>query len=243
MSLQCPSCDAEFAAGDINPATDVAHCTVCHSFHVLSRLLTEQGILDGLPGHEPEPDLEQPEGAWHRQTARGTVTGATLRNKGNAIFFGCFTLFWNSITSVFVAIGLAGLLNGMGLTDFDITNEAGEQVGGGDTWFILLFMVPFVLVGVATAFIALGALWGTTEVTIDGQRGTVSTGVGPLRWRKRFDAGSVAKIRTKKSSTSVNSKPLQDIVMEAGPKTIKFGAMLSERRRAWLVATLKQHLL
>jgi hypothetical protein len=211
---------------------------------VLSQLLTRQGVLDGLPAQASQDEtLVRPDGAWHRQTGRGAVIGASLRNKGNAIFFGCFTVFWNSITSIFVGIGIAGLLNAMNLADFDITDESGKQIGNDDAGFILLFMIPFVLVGIATAVIALGAIWGKTEVTIDGHRGAVRTGVGPLRWTKKFDAGAVAKIRTKQSTTTVNSKPLRDIVMEAGPKTLKFGSLLSERRQAWLVAMLKAELL
>lgn len=244
MALQCPECDAEFGADDVNPATDVAHCTVCHSFHVLSQLLNTQGVLDGLAAQASQEDaLVQPAGAWHRRTGRGTIIGASLRHKGNAIFFSCFTVFWNSITSIFVVMGLAALLNAMGLADFDITNDSGEQVGNGEAGFLLLFLIPFVLVGIATAVIALGAIWGKTEVAIDGHRGAVRTGVGPLRWTKKFDAGAVSKIRTKQSSTTVNSKPLRDIVMEAGPKTLKFGSLLSERRQAWLVAALKAELL
>ena len=81
---------------------------------------------------------------------------------------------------------------------------------------------------------------GRVEVRVRQSEGSVRTGVGPLSWRKRFDAAGVKRVSVGLSSWETNGKKQQLIEIEAeSGRKVRFGSLLREDRLAWLTASLR----
>lgn len=167
-----------------------------------------------------------------------------------AIGLGIFTLFWNGIVSIFVAVVITGwyskligplpawvpsptVTQGHGQTA-----QTGSQMATSELIFMTLFMTPFVVIGVGVFFATLTCLFGSVRIEIDGGRGRVRTGLGPLSIGKRFDALSVKSVAIGESSMKRNGRTQPQIVLTAD-REVRFGAGLPKERRAWMVATLR----
>lgn len=236
MKATCPACRVEIPADGINASTDIAHCPSCNQIHRLSELVNPDAARDS------EILLDTaPRGTTIRDEGSETIIEASLRSMGQTAFFCFFSGFWNLITSVFVTLAVTRLLN---LPPGNTVTEEGtnEPMSVGMAWFMLLFMTPFILVGITTAGIALTTLFGNIRVRFSALDASVATGVGPLRWTRRFDPASVDSIRETTSKFQTNERSHQQITLTAGSKKISFGAMLSDSRRNWLAAVLRQRL-
>lgn len=110
---------------------------------------------------------------------------------------------------------------------------------GGDSWFILLFMIPFVLVGIGTGTAAILGIFGRNEITLRPHGGTVFTGVGPIGYRRRFDPSRVRSVRITNSGSSTNGRPNKHIKLEAD-LDITFGVLLNPGRMRWLAGALRK---
>lgn len=226
MDTVCPSCNADITPDDVNVGENVAYCRACDTVHRLSEL-AERERVPSLQSGDP------PAGAWVRDDGYSVRLGATARSIPTAGFFIVFSGFWNSIVGVFVFQSIGSLLGFKG---------AGSSPGGSDV-FTLVFMIPFVLVGLGTAGVALMALFGRVEVTIRGMDARAFTGIGPLGWSRRFDASSVKDVTIERANSSTNGKPDRHIVVDAGDRTVKLGSVLSRARRRWLAGALGRLLL
>ncbi|MFI4898452.1 MAG: hypothetical protein ACIARR_11575, partial [Phycisphaerales bacterium JB059] len=226
MDTICPNCSADIPPHEVNVAENVAYCRACDTLHRLSELADQERV------EAPATD-EPPAGAYIRDLGRDIRVGATCRSPSTALFFIIFAGFWNAIVGVFLFNAVASLLgyNGLGAssTGFDL--------------FTLIFMIPFVIVGLITAFIALMALFGRVEVRIAAEKAHAFTGLGPLGWRRPFDATRVSDITIETANSSTNGKPDRHIVIEAQDATVKLGSVLSRTRRRWLAGALTQLLI
>lgn len=121
-------------------------------------------------------------------------------------------------------------------------NITGPLTGGG----ILLFMIPFVLVGIGTACVAIVSWAGEVRVTIgdrtDHDSATVFLGLKNLGWKRRFKPSAVKSVTIGDSGVSVNNRPQPGIIIQTD-KPLKFGSMLADDRRRWMAATLRVLLL
>lgn len=228
MDTVCPKCGVDIPREEINVATGVAYCRECDTLHKLSELADRERIR--IPATD-----DPPAGAWIRDDGRAIRVGATTRSVGTAGFFILFSGFWNSIVAVFVVGAVASLLG--------INNSFAGSSSQGGSVFVLLFMIPFVLVGLVTAFIALMALFGRCEISLRGMEGQAFTGLGPIGWKRRFDASRVRDVTIETANSSTNGKPDRHVVIDAGDRTIKIGSVLSRARRRWLAGALTRVLL
>lgn len=217
----------------------VAFCRACDRLWKLRELAADPEEAEA----DKAAEGEMPAGCWLRDLGSETVIGASCRGP-TGCFFLFFAAFWNSITSVFVFLALAGIYRHLGGTlPQGLANVKGNASPGNATLgmsiFMLVFMIPFVLVGVGTASAAAIGLFGRLEVTLRGQEGTVFTGVGPIGWRRRFAADLVKSVRVTDSRTSTNGRTNKQIVIEAD-KTVNLGVMLSDARRRWMAGVLRR---
>ena len=221
MDTVCPDCAADIPPDEINVGQNVAYCRACDTLHRLSELADQDRVT-------LDPTDEPPAGAWLRDDGRHIRVGATCRSPATALFFTLFSGFWNSIVAVFLFNAIASLLGYQGL---------GSPSKGFDL-FTLIFMIPFVIVGLVTAFIALMALFGRVEVRIGRDRATAFTGLGPLGWKRPFDATDVTDVTIQTANSSTNGKPDRHIVIETPHAAVKLGSVLSKARRRWMAGAL-----
>lgn len=224
----CPDCKAAIPVEEINVAKDVAFCRACNKAFALSSLVHGAVVPVGVDFATPPP------GAWYWDNGVEVVIGATTKSLGTGIFFLFFTTFWNSITWTFVIGALGGFFK----------NAPSQGSGSGSSnqppEFILLFMVPFVLVGIATAIAAGFCFIGRVETRLRGTEGTAFVGIGTLGWRKQFNASEVTDVTIDAATWQQNNRVVYQIVLR-GPD-IRFGGGLSEERRKFVAAALRRQI-
>ena len=118
-----------------------------------------------------------------------------------------------------------------------------EMNGGpmnlGMTWFLCIFLIPFVAIGIGMAGAALLNLLGKVEVFIDEFDSYVATGVPFLKWKKRFDPREVMAVEFGARAWQSDGESNRLIEMTAD-RSVKFGSMLQSDRLEWLRAVLRE---
>lgn len=186
-------------------------------------------------------DIAQPPpGAWYRDDGVTLEVGAHTRSIGMAIFMTLISGFWCSITGVFAAFALGSVLAGLGIIASSSSGGAGGVAFG---LFMLLFCTPFILIGLWMFWTALMSFAGREVVLIREDTLSHFTGIGPLGFRKRLSASAVRQVEedVRISKTKNGTTTTKTIALYAdAPKPHKFGAMLSEPRRQFMLAALSQ---
>jgi hypothetical protein len=96
-----------------------------------------------------------------------TEGAVVLKPKASALakFLGgvIFSLFWNGIVSVFVVHVIGMWRTGR---------------GGGEKWFLTLFLIPFVLIGIGMVFFTIHSFWGLFSPRVRLRLAHASVGLG-----------------------------------------------------------------
>lgn len=237
----CPKCSQIIPSDDINVGADVALCRKCNLAHKLSIMTLGNGI-------DPDVDVTRPPvGAWRRNSGLGTVLGATHRSIGGAIGLFFFAAFWNGIVSIFVGLALASTLSLLGIQPpgwMPNPISKGSPIGIGFTIFLWLFLTPFIVVGVVMIMGFLSCLAGRTEVRVRDWQGEIFQGIGPFGRTKKFKTEQVKEVRIEdrqwRDSDGDRRRNTQIIVEMTEGKPIKFASSLTEERRQFLAAAMRQ---
>jgi hypothetical protein len=239
----CPRCKNTIPNDDINVASDIAYCRTCNVSYKLSALTLGAALDSNLDLHNPPP------GAWYRNDGMQTVIGATHRSLGTAIGALLFGLFWNGIVSIFVLVATAGTIRNLHipLPDwFPAPNMNGSPMGVGMTLFLWIFLIPFILVGLAMIGVFLSSIAGRTEVRVSNTEAVVFTGIGTLGYRRRFSPSSAQNVRIddqtwRDSDGARQRKACIDLDRREG-KPLKFASMLTDERRKFMAGALRRTL-
>lgn len=78
--------------------------------------------------------------------------------------------------------------------------------------------------------------WGTIIITIDGKRGTISTGVGNIRSLQRFDWSTITRIEDRKCQ----GRNYYFAIVLHGLTETRFGRWLSDERRHYVLRALRR---
>lgn len=213
VELKCPECGSPLAVEDINMAADMALCRVC------SRVSKFSELVQGKKDDEILNSI--PRRMNVAKTVRGLeVTYRKPKGAGFSLLF--FSIFWNAVTS----FCLFGLVRGM-------TYESLPM---------LLFLIPFVLIGVGTFAGAFYMLFGHMTLTLNPGRGELFRGVGNLGRRQHFLLAEDSRISIEASNMERNHKTLDKIVVkQPDGKTFEFGTGIAEAEaREYVVALLRQ---
>ena len=244
-SQRCPDCDELIIAEVINIKEGFALCPGCGKLSRLSELNSSGRSLADILAQPPTGCSIVSDG----QRVTATVS---LRSFAGFVFPAGLALFWNSITSVFVLIAIAGLFTNLigplpnwfpapGMKD-----GKPEMNGGpmdlGMTLFLCVFLIPFVTIGLGMGGAALMNLIGKVEVVIDEFDSYVATGFGFLRWKKRFDPREVQAVEFGSTPWQSDGGSNKLLVIKAN-RLVKFGSLLQSDRMEWLRAVLRQTLL
>ncbi len=184
----CPHCGAVIPAEDVNVAQDVALCRGCGQTSRFSDLVRDEEDaavnLDKIP---------------KRMSVLKTMHGLEVsckHKKSTAIFFIIFALFWDAIVSIFVVQCINGFLSGEG------------------DWFMCLFLVPFVTVGVAVPMVVIYLLFGHMKLKLNPGWEELYYGVGGIGRRKNFLLPREARILIQLSDIQQNHRQMEEIVIE-----------------------------
>jgi len=117
----------------------------------------------------------------------------------------------------------------------------GSAMPIGMTLFLWIFLTPFIALGLGMFLLVCSSIAGRTEIGIQGSRGVLFCGVGPLGFRKRFSVSEIRDVRIedtpwrdRNGAARHNAK----IVIDTNPKPISFGSMLTEERRQFMAGAL-----
>jgi hypothetical protein len=239
MSVACP-CGQQIPIADINVAEGVALCRGCGKLSRLIDLATPQEEVAASEAANITPPI----GCRIEDHGTEVTLVASTRSLTSGVFFLVFAIFWNSLVSVFVAGAIANLwayFVGPVPPWFPAPKINGPTSNSslGGLLFMCLFLTPFVLVGLGVAMAALFSLFGRHEVRLRDTQGTVFTGVGPIGWRRKFDASAVKAVKFVDSSVETNGKRGRLIAIECTSSVLRFGTALDDPRRVWLGGALK----
>lgn len=216
MKLTCPSCCKLIPADQMNLGTDVALCPCCNEAFSISALVAAGQDSDEVDLFDP------PRGAWFSETYSGWTIGATTRSP-MALFLVPFMCVWSG-----------GSLGGI----------YGSQIVQGEFNLAMsLFGIPFVLGTLAFGSMAVMTVCGKTTVTVDNfsNASRIFTGVGPIGWTRRFEWASITRIEEDYPGYQSSGSSGMVIVL-IGRTRLKFGSMLTDPRRYFLLQGLRKQL-
>jgi len=115
------------------------------------------------------------------------------------------------------------------------------------TLVMAAFVALFLLVLVYALWIGLLCLAGRVLVRLEGGRGMVRTGVGPIRWTQRFDASAVRYVRMIDANGNTEAThgldQLNDhfgrISIETDRKNVSLAKIMNKAERRWLLGVLR----
>jgi len=217
-TLTCPQCSTTIEPADVNVATDVAFCRSCSKAFSLSSTVADRALSSlGLSRTPRQPiDISNPpKGAWFHDLGSEFRFGASTRSF-MALFLVPFMLVWSG-----------GSIGGI----------YGSQINSGKFDLMLsLFGIPFLLGSIFFWAITLMSIWGKVEITIRGDEGTVFSGVGHIGRRKHFKCSDITIVREELQRTQKSS--YHEVILE-GATRIKFGSMLNEERRYFIMEVMR----
>lgn len=255
MATACP-CGATIEIDDINIAEGVALCRRCGMVSRLSAIASgEVAEHPGASAARTSKDAAEerkaaalavgdPPGGCRLMDYGDRVTlRVSARSIPSALGLLFFCGFWNGIVSIFLVVLFSSIMAHMGVTLpawFPSPMQgSSSNMPLGMTIFMALFLTPFVVIGAAMFGAFLVALAGKVEVRLRGPEGAIFTGIGPIGWKRKFNADAVEAVRFTESDVEVNNRKQRAIAIETEQKTIKFGSGMPDQRRLWLGGVLK----
>jgi len=158
--------------------------------------------------------------------------------------FLAISAFWNGIVAIFICVAISSTLNlsGVRIPEWmprPIMNDA--PMTWGNTVCLWLFLLPFMLIGLAMLLGFATSVAGRVEIATNGSMVTVFQGVGPVGRRRRFETSQVKsvslneKLRTSKEENSY--KTVITIGLNDG-RNIDVGSGLSRPRMHFVASAL-----
>lgn len=241
---RCTRCGRAISGDDVNVAKDVAYCRSCNLAHKFSVLVSTSDLADAVDFNRPPPGV-------HCHAMGETLTlRVTHRSLGMAMVMLGVSLFWNGLVSVFVLLAIAFTLSHLDIPApswLPAPDMNGSPMNVGMTFFLWVFLMPFIVIG-ATLFGGFFlSVWGRTDIQINPSEGMVFTGVGPFGSRQRFLTSQVSDVRIddKKwhDSDGDRQHKVSLVVETYDGKLIRFGSMFSKERRKFVGSLLQKALI
>jgi hypothetical protein len=106
-----------------------------------------------------------------------------------------------------------------------------------------LFGIPFLLGTIGMLAAIAYMLLGKLTIRLNGADRWVFTGVGPIGWRKPFDATNVESVRLVDSGTRVNDQAMPCIELQFRERgAVRFGTMMTPESKQYVASYLARQL-
>ncbi len=257
----CPACNHDIPPTDVNVAEGVALCRPCDHLHRLSDLASsepappsEAGARDRIDADTPVPEgpPDPVPGTSYRDDGMFVTITASPRNFKHALIGLLMCVLWNGLISAGLFAAWTRILVALGVA-LPWVPSGGAPASGfvadalkmpiGLAVFINVFMIPFLLVGLAMLAATLYAIAGRLEVVVTDIEGWVWRGVLVWGRKKRFDPMTVTHLGTRvkmerDSSGDVHVEKKIFIGLPEG-KPIRFGSTLTDQRRQFVERALR----
>ena len=213
MKIVCPKCNEAIPSDAVNVAKALAFCARCGEGFSLGMFVT-------APARTAQPPDART--ALTRAGDRLAIAFPASGFKGVGCFFLIFSAFWNGITWTM----LLSLF--LGAAKFKSSTPA--------AYFVL---IPFVLIGLITFFIAIYCVWGDSAVALDREHILFERRLFGLKRTHTYDTADVTDIR-RTESYQQNNQPVYGVGIHFKSRRIPltFGTGLSEDEKNWLVGEL-----
>lgn len=208
--MKCPHCLTEVQNENININTDLAQCQSCNQIFKVSENLEDE-IPESFDINNP------PNGTWIRNEMNQIVLGATTKSP-IAFFLIPFMIVWSG--------GSIGMIYGL------------QIINGEFNLFSSLFGIPFLLGSILFWSLTFMTIGGKVELKLNKEGGNIFTGFGTIGLNKKFIWDDVSTIKESISLVNYPGNQGSTIILE-GANRIKFGSGLSENRRYFIYAALK----
>lgn len=208
--MNCPKCNSELKKENINIQSNIAQCNACDTVFKISDNL-ERYADDEFDTNNP------PQGAWKNNAFNKIIIGATTRSP-IAFFLVPFMLIWSG-----------GSLGGI---------YGSQIISGKFSLFESLFGIPFLIGSIIFWSLALMAIWGKVELTLDNRGGKIFTGIGKIGINKKFLWSEISRIEEKQTNFRYPGSRGSSIILE-GKKRILFGTGLKSERLYYLLRATK----
>lgn len=232
----CRQCRQKIPPADVNPAADVAYCRRCNLAMRLSEIISDSSALGSFDPARP------PRGVHVEGGASGLVLRASHRSWLEALGLLLMSLVWNSIVLSFVVFALNVSLQRMGVPLPEWwpapANREGLAFPLGVIIFLWIFLLPFIVVGVALVGRAVFHLAGGTTVRLRPGLGEIFTGIEPLGRTWRFDPCDVAEVKIRERAKN-SATILEGLLSLADGSEIPFGGSLPRERLRYLAAGIR----
>ncbi|MBI1248983.1 hypothetical protein GC197_14215 [bacterium] len=227
MKLKCPNCHVFLPTRQMNVEKDVVICHDCDEAFSISELLgIDSSKVTRNAGWASDADSSldidnPPSGVRYDNNGMGWRIASTTRNIG-AFFLVPFLVVWSG---------------------FSLGGIYGTQIAEGKFELMQsLFGIPFVLGTLVLGTIAMLCVCGRTVIRrdeMDHDAGSIFLGVGPIGWTRRFRWSEITDIDESFSSRGERQHSKQ-ITLYRDDGDIHFGAMLSDKRRRYVLRALRQ---
>lgn len=209
--LVCLKCRSEIPLSDVNVSTDIALCRQCGQTWSYADLLADK--------ESAEIDtMAPPKGAWFHEVPPCSFEVGVSTRSAAALFLVPFMCVWSGFS-------LGGIYGSQFMKgQFNLTMS--------------LFGIPFVLGTLLFGSIALMTVCGKVVVRVDGENGTVFTGVGPIGWRRRLNWRGVSSVRCTESYGRRGSVSRQ--IKFEGETPLSFASGVKEERLNFMLAVLRR---
>lgn len=138
--------------------------------------------------------------------------------RGDMIPMGCFSIFWLG----FIFFWTAGAL------------------AGGDPFFLTLFYTPFWLTGFGMVSGLLYSAVGRVYLEIDRKKFRLQWKCLGLSRMVEGNTAALEKVEVSNRNVEVNEKAVIDCALIEGVRTHRFGAMLTQVEKEWLIAEISE---
>lgn len=178
---------------------------------MLSSIVVTKDISPAFDINDP------PKGAWFYDDFCGWRIGASTRSPA-AFFLIPFMCGWSG---------------------FSLGIIYGTQIAKGEFDFVIsLFGIPFILGTLLLGGIAVMTVCGRIDVIVEDTSGRLFIGVGPFGWTRRFDWSEITWIEEDVLGYYYSGSHGQ-VISLVGNTRLKFGSMMSEKRRYFLLQGLR----
>jgi hypothetical protein len=185
---KCSSC-----GGSLGPQPEGAHAATCPFCGAVTKaemtlVQTAPSDVERAVGEFPSERVTIVEQSPERLEFGMPVLDNGAARRGGALVLGVFALFWNVIVGVFV---------------WGIVFGSRFNVG---SLLMLVFVLPFLGVGLAIAVAAVFILAGRLRVRLDRDRLQAAWGVGPLRYSRDFLTEAITHVTVENSPMAAKTQ-------------------------------------